>query len=52
MIELLLQFWIWFGTRILQFENIDIYSPNKEDVVAVTFSHSEMYISAIEKIEL
>jgi len=52
MIDLLLKFWIWFGTKIIGFKNIDIYSPNKEDVIAVTFSHSEYYIDKIQEIEM
>jgi len=50
--ELLLKFWIWFGTKIIGFEIIDIYSPNEKDVVAIIFSHSESYIDKIQKIEI
>jgi len=49
--NLLLKFWIWYGKIIIDFEHVDIYSPNKKDVVAITFSHSEDYIDKIQEIE-
>lgn len=46
-----LSIWIWFGKKILGFTCVDVYSPNKEDVVGITFSTSEIYINKVEKIE-
>ena len=47
---MILQFWIWLGKK-LGFTFIDIYSPNKDKVVAVTFSTDEKYINKIIKIK-
>jgi len=49
--DLLLKFWIWYGTKIICFKYIDIYSPDKKDVIAITFSHSEYYINKVQSIE-
>jgi len=43
--------WVWFAVKILRWKYIDIYSPDKEDVIAITFSMDEDYINKIEIIE-
>jgi hypothetical protein len=51
--HLLLMFFVWFGTKVIGFPLVDIYSPGEsENVVAVTFSHSEMYLDKVQDIEL
>jgi hypothetical protein len=51
--QLLLTIWIWLGTKVIGFELMDIYSPGESDnVVAITFSHSEMYLDKVQDIEL
>lgn len=44
--------WMWFGIKVLGWKIIDIYSPNKEDVEALTFSNNEEYIKKIGEIEI
>ncbi len=47
-----LQFiWLWFGAKILKWKYIDIYSPDKDNVVAITFSMDEEYIEKVGDIE-
>ena len=43
--------WLWFGTKILGWPFIDIYSADKENVTAITFSRSEEYIDKVMEIE-
>ena len=47
--RLLWQFFIWTGTKL--FNGVDIYSPDKDIVVGVTFSNDKKYLKRIEKIE-
>jgi len=47
-----LQFiWLWFGVRILKWKYIDIYSPDKDSVIAMTFSMDEEYIERIRALD-
>jgi len=43
--------WLWFGVKIIKWKYIDIYCPDKEDVIAITFSMDEEYINKISKIK-
>ena len=43
--------WLWFGVTILKWQFIDIYTPDKEIVIAVTFSHDKEYVDKVSKVE-
>ena len=46
-------YWMLFGTKVLRYKYIDIYAPNKDDlIVGITFSTHEYYIDAVSKIEV
>ena len=48
---MLLRFWLWFGLKFIGYQYVDIYCPDKENVVAITFSTSEEYIKKVQNIE-
>ena len=43
--------WLWFGIKILKWEHIDIYSPDRKNIVAITFSMDKEYINKVQDIE-
>ena len=43
--------WMWIGVKLLKWPCISVYSPDKENVVAVTFSDSEEFINEVHKID-
>jgi len=43
--------WMWFGVKVLGWRYVDIYSPDKENVEALTFSDNEKYIEKVGRIE-
>ena len=48
---LLFKIWLLFGIYVLRWTYISIYSPDKENVTAMTFSQDEKYIDKVEKVE-
>jgi hypothetical protein len=46
---MLLRFWLWFGLKFIGFDYVD--SPNKEEVLGITFSVSEEYINKVQNIK-
>ena len=49
--EQILKLWIWTGQNVFGFDYIDVYSPDKEDVVAITFSSNKKYIDKLGNME-
>ena len=49
MIDKLFHIWVWLGLKVFRWEYVDIYSPDKDEVIAVTFSHDEEYIDKIQE---
>jgi hypothetical protein len=50
--RLILNIFLWIGTRLLGFRVIDIYTPDgREEVKAVTFAMEEWYIAKVQLIE-
>ena len=47
---IVLYIWIWLAVK-LGFEYMDVYSPDDENVTAITVSNSEKYIDKISKIK-
>jgi hypothetical protein len=48
---MLLRFWLWFGLKFVGYNYVDIYSPDKEKVIGITFSMSEEYINKVSSIK-
>lgn len=48
---MLTKIWLWIGAKLIGFNYIDIYSPDKKEVTAITFSRSEEYINKIQEIK-
>ena len=51
------QYWktwifMWIGTKLIGFPFVDLYSPDRENIEAITFSFNEEYAERIGKIEL
>lgn len=43
--------WILIGSKILGFRWLNVYSLDKENVTAVTFSQDEEHVNKIMKVE-
>jgi len=41
--------WLWMGSKLFLY--IDVYSPSKKEVIAITFSNSDKYLDKIQKIK-
>jgi len=48
---MLLQIWLWCGLHIFGFKHVDIYSPDEDEVVGMTFSISEDYLDKIKDVK-
>lgn len=42
-----MKLWLFIRLGVKLFNCVDIYSPDKDEVVAVTFSNSESYINKV-----
>jgi len=47
--KILWAIFLWSGSKI--FSYVDVYSPDKEIVEAITFSNNEAYIEKISEVE-
>lgn len=47
--SLLLQIFLWIGSKLWAY--VDVYSPDKETVKAITFSNDEEYMEKISEVE-
>ena len=49
--SLVLKLFLVLGTKVLGYNLVDIYSPKKDVVLAITFSVSKEYIKRLSKIK-